>query len=110
MPQTCSKMVGPSPVRCSTNRMARPLRLAEQLLEPPLALDQRQVAQVLAVVLDQIKGVQHRLMTPTFASERVEVGCSVLVGDHGFAVNQERCGLDAAGSVNDGREKRSAQS
>ena len=45
-----------------------PLGLAEQLLEPPLALDQRQVAQVDAIVLDQVEGVQHRLMTPALAS------------------------------------------
>jgi hypothetical protein len=47
-----------------------PLGPAEQSGEPPLALDQRQVAQVVAVMLDQIEGVQHRLM----ASVRVAVG------------------------------------
>jgi len=34
-----------------------PLGPADQLGEPPLALDQRQVAQVSAVVLDQVEGV-----------------------------------------------------
>jgi len=43
-----------------------PLGPAEQLLEPPLALDQRQVAQVLAVMLDQVEGEQHRLMAPSW--------------------------------------------
>jgi len=33
-----------------------PRTAAEQLLEPPLPLDQRQVAQVVAVLLDQIEG------------------------------------------------------
>ena len=40
------------------------LGLAEQFEEPPLALDQRQVAQVVAVMLDQVEGVQYRLMAP----------------------------------------------
>jgi hypothetical protein len=41
-----------------------PLGLADQLGEPSLALDQRQVAQVVAVMLDQVEGVQYRLMAP----------------------------------------------
>jgi hypothetical protein len=38
-----------------------PLGLADQLGEPSLALDQRQVV---AVMLDQVEGVQYRLMAP----------------------------------------------
>jgi hypothetical protein len=34
----------------------------------------------------------------------MEVGRPVVAGDHRLAVNQERLRLDAAGSVNDGRE------
>jgi hypothetical protein len=34
-----------------------PLGLADQFGEPSLALDQRQVAQVVAVMLDQVEGV-----------------------------------------------------
>jgi hypothetical protein len=34
-----------------------PLGPADQSGEPPLALDQRQVAQVVAVMLDQVEGV-----------------------------------------------------
>ena len=49
MPNT----VGPSPVRCSLHRMARRCGLADQLEEPPLALDQRQAAQVIAVMLQR---------------------------------------------------------
>ena len=86
-----------------------PLGFAEQLLEPPLALDQWQVAQVDAIVLDQVEGVQHRLMAPALASERVEVRRAILVGNHRLAIDQERCGLDArAASAMAG--KRSAQS
>ena len=33
-----------------------PLGLAEQLGKPPLPFDQRQIAQVVAVVLDQVEG------------------------------------------------------
>src|SRR6476660_1653875 len=45
MRQTCSNTVEPSPVRCSVPDGA-PLASADQLGEMPLALDQRQVAQV----------------------------------------------------------------
>jgi hypothetical protein len=38
-----------------------PPGLADQLGEPSLALDQRQVV---AVMLDQVEGVQYRLMAP----------------------------------------------
>ena len=61
MRQTCSNTVGPSPARCSLYRMARGLTL-RQSGEPPLAFDQRQVAQVVAVMLDQVEGEQHRLV------------------------------------------------
>jgi hypothetical protein len=46
------------------NWMARPLP-AYQSGEPPLALDQRQVAQVVVAMPDQVEREQHRLMTPT---------------------------------------------
>ena len=38
------------------------LPLGEQSGEPPLAFDQRQVAQVNTVVLQQVEGIRHRLM------------------------------------------------
>ena len=81
-----------------------PLGLAEQLLEPPLAREQRPSAQVFAVLLDQVEGVQHRLMAPVLAPQCMEVRRAVVAGDHGLAVDQERRCLDAAGSVSDGRE------
>jgi hypothetical protein len=86
-----------------------PLGSPEQLLEPPLALDQRLVAQIVAVKLDQVEREQHRLMTPPFAPQRVEVRQPVVTGDHRLAVEQERRGLDgSAASTIAG--KRSAQS
>ena len=66
-----------------------PLGPAEQLREPPLALDQRQVAQVVAVMLDQVEGVQHHLTAPASVPQRMEVWRAVVVGDHGLAVDQE---------------------
>jgi hypothetical protein len=42
---------------------------AEQLGKPPLALDQWQLAQVVALVLQQVEGVQRHLTAP---SEYVE--------------------------------------
>ena len=44
-----------------------PLGPAEQFGEPPLAIDQRQVAQVVAVMLDQVECEQHHLMAGTDA-------------------------------------------
>ena len=38
-----------------------PLRPAEQSGEPLLALDQRQIAQIGTVVLQQVEGIQQRL-------------------------------------------------
>ena len=109
MRQTCSNTVGPSPVRCSLNRMARRLALPISSGEPPLALDQRQVAQVVAVMLDQVEGEQHRLMAPALAPQRMEVRRAVVAGDHRLAVDQERRRLDAA-AASTMAGKRSAQS
>ena len=81
-----------------------PLGPAEQSGEPPLAVDQRQVAQVVAVMLDQVEREQHRLMAPASAPQRMEVRRPVVAGNHGLAVDQERRSLDAACSVDDGRE------
>ena len=66
-----------------------PLGPAEQLLEPPLALDQRQVAQIVAVMLDQVEGEQHRLMSPALAPQRAEVRRAIVAGDHRLAVDEE---------------------
>jgi len=41
-----------------------PLGPAEQPVEPPLPLDQRQVAQIGTDMLDQVEGIEHRLMSP----------------------------------------------
>ena len=109
MRQTCSKTVGPSPVRCSVNWMERRWDLPINSGQPPLALDQRQVAQVVVVKFDQVEGVQHRFLATPFAPQRMEVRCPVVAGDHGLAVDQERVALmRSAASTMAG--KRSAQS
>lgn len=77
---------------------------ADEPLEPPLALDQRQVAQIIAVALDQVEGVQHRLMGPALASQRVKIRCPVFTGNNRFAVDKKRLRLEPGGSINDGRE------
>jgi hypothetical protein len=68
MRQTCSNTVGPSPVRCSLNRMARRLALPISLTSRRLRSIQRQIAQVVAVMLDQVEREQHRLMTPALGA------------------------------------------
>jgi hypothetical protein len=50
------------------------------------------------------EGVQHRLMAPALAPQRMEVRRPVVAGDHRLAVDQERRCLDAERSINDGRE------
>jgi len=50
-------------VRRMLNEPDGVLGSADQSGEPSLALEQRQVAQVIAVMLDQVESVQHRLMT-----------------------------------------------
>jgi hypothetical protein len=90
--------------------MARPLGPAEQILEPLLALDQRQVAEVDAVMLDQVEGEQHRFMAPALASQRVEVGRAIVAGDYCFTVYQERRCQDVGSATATRAWKRSPQS
>jgi hypothetical protein len=59
-----------------------PLGPADQLCQPPLSLDRRQVAKVVALMLDQVEGVQHRLATPASAPQRMEVRRSSNNRDH----------------------------
>jgi len=66
-----------------------PPRLAEQSGEPPLALDQLQLAQVVAVMLDQIEGEQHCLMASASAPQRMEVRRPVVAGDHRLAIDAD---------------------
>ena len=67
-----------------------PLGPAEQSGEPPLALDQRQVAQVVAVMLDQVEGDSTASWPRRLAPQRAEVRHPVVAGDHRLAVDQER--------------------
>ena len=86
-----------------------PLGPAQQLGEPPLAFEQRQVAQISPVVLQQVEGKQHRLRPPASAPQRIEVRHPVDADDHGLAVDQERLRLKASGGLAM-EGKRSAQS
>ena len=65
-------------------------RDGDQLGEASLAVDQRQVAQVVVVMLNQVEGEQHRLIATALAPERLEVRHPVIAGDHDLAVDQER--------------------
>ena len=47
-------------MQLSVARDGSPLGLADQLGEASLVVDQRQVAQVVAVMLNQVEGEQHR--------------------------------------------------
>jgi hypothetical protein len=42
----------------------------------------RDVDQVVAVMLDQIEGIQHRLMATVFAPQRMEIRHALVAGDH----------------------------
>jgi hypothetical protein len=50
------------------------------------------------------EGVQHRLMAPASAPQRMEVRCPVVAGDHRLAVDQERRCLEPGGCLDNGRE------
>jgi hypothetical protein len=92
--------------KCSSSvaRDGSPLGLADQLGEPSLAVDHRQVAQVVAVMLDQVEGEQHRLTATALAPERMEVRRPVIAGDHDLAVDQERLRLEVGGGFHNSRE------
>ena len=81
-----------------------PLDPAEQCGRPLLALDQRQVAQVRAVMLRQVKRVQHCLGASVSAPQCMEVRPAVISGDYDFAVDQERMCLKASSGFDNGRE------
>jgi hypothetical protein len=81
-----------------------PLGPADQSCKPPLSLDQWQVAQVVAVMPDQVEREQHRLIAPASAPQRTEVRRPVITGDHGLAVDQERLRREASGGFDNSRE------
>ena len=81
-----------------------PLGLAEQSGKPSLALEQRQAAQVVAVVLNRVEGVEHHRMAVAPGAQRMEVRPPVIADNHRLTVDQERCGIYAEGGINDGRE------
>ena len=55
-------------------------------------------------MLDQVEGVQHRLMSPALAPQRMKVRRAVFAGNHHLAVDEERRRCNAECSINDGRE------
>ena len=50
-------------------------------------------------MLDQVERDQHGLVIPAAAPQRIEVGQPVLLADHGLAIDQERCRLEAASGL-----------
>jgi hypothetical protein len=64
----------------------------------------RQVAQAVAVMLDQVEGEQHRLTATALTPERMEVRRPISAGDRDLAIDQERLRLEAERGVNDGPE------
>ena len=81
-----------------------PFGPAQQLRQSPFALDQWQAAQIVPAMPDQVEGVQHHLTAPSSVRQRMKVWRSVVVGDHGLAIDQERRGLEAERGIDDGRE------
>src|SRR4029077_13556033 len=65
-----------------------PLGLADQFEEPPLAFDQRQLTQVVAVVLDQVEGVEHHRMAGPPGAQRMEVRPPVIADNYRLTVEQ----------------------
>ena len=86
-----------------------PFGPAQQLRQSPFALDQWQAAQIVAVMPDQVEGVQHHLTAPSSVPQRMEVRRPVVAGDHRLAVDQKRGGPELRGGFDNSR-KRSVQS
>src|SRR4051812_171637 len=78
--------------------------LAQQLRELPLPVQQPRVAQVFALMLDQIEREQHRIMVEAAAVQRLEIRKAIISAHHHLAIDQERLRLDAAGGLHDSRK------
>jgi hypothetical protein len=66
-----------------------PLGFADQFEEPPLAFDQWQLAKVVAVVLDQVEGVEHHRMAGAPGAQRMEVRPPVIAQNYRLTVEHE---------------------
>jgi hypothetical protein len=95
--QTCANTERAVPLQSAGSEFPCP---AEQLFEPSLAFDQRQIAQIVAIVFDQVEGVQLGLRVPASVAQRMEVRRLVVADNHDLDVDQVRRGLDAEYSVN----------
>jgi hypothetical protein len=67
---------------------------AQQARQGGLAVEEWAIAQILAIVLDQIKGIEARHMCSRSAAELVEPGQAVGPQHHRFAVDGEAPSLD----------------
>ena len=65
------------------------VRPAYQLCQFALALLERHSPQVFAVEFDQIESEQHRILAVALTADQIEHRQTTLVGDNGFAVEQE---------------------
>ena len=84
---------------CLLRVTARRLGLADQLGEASLVVDQRQVAQVVAAMLSQVKGEQHRLTATALVPQRMKVQRPVISGDHDLAGRRLRHNQEAVRPV-----------
>jgi hypothetical protein len=65
------------------------VRPAHQFCQFALALLEWHSPQVFAVEFDQIESDQHRILTVALMADQIEHRQTTLVGDNGFAVEQE---------------------
>jgi hypothetical protein len=67
-------------------------------------LVERQAAQIVAIVLDQVERVEHHRMAGAPGAQRMEVRPPAIADNYRLTIDQERCGVDAEGGINDSRE------
>jgi len=80
------------------------LRIAQQSRQRGLAVEKRAIAQILAVVLDQVERVEDRCTCGSPAAQRIELGQTVRSYHNRLPVDREALGLDPLRSTGDRRE------
>jgi hypothetical protein len=82
--QACSKMVSPSPSRCSENRIPSVPR--QDFLQFCFALFKRMLPVILAIQFEQVEGIQEDLIVMSIGMQLVEVGLALPASPHRLPV------------------------
>src|SRR5258708_23752483 len=78
------------------------LTIAQQSSQRGLAVEKRTIPQILAIVLDEVEGVEDRGMRGRTAAQLLEPRQAVRPQNNRLPVDREALGLDPPGSSRDG--------